>query len=172
MGSVGRRPAPVVACESSAGRIATAIRRRELLVPPPSSHGHQELDRVLIALCLCANIAELRLLILPLRIEQTDNARTAAAIIDALQTYRLRGHRQRVLLSNQEIRIMLQCLQDVRDLPKSLQYRLLIVGRRFLKGSQRSATFGLSHATVEDRLSKSRGDAPYQTGRTEQFASI
>src|SRR6201996_9858313 len=133
MGRVGRRPAPVVAFESSAGRIATAIPPCELLVPPPSSHGHQELDRGLIALCLCANIAELRLLILPLRIEQTDNARTAAAIIDALQTYRLRGHRQRVLLSNQEIRIMLQCLQDVLDLPKSLQYRLLIVGRRFLK---------------------------------------
>ena len=124
-----------------AGWIATAFRGCKLLVPPPSPHGHQELNRVLIALRLCANIAELRLLILPLRIEETDNARTAAAIIDALQTYRLRGHRQRVLLSNQEIRIMLECLQDVRDLPKSLQYRLLVVGRRFLKRSKRSTTF-------------------------------
>src|SRR3984957_10971389 len=172
MGSVGRRPAPVVACESSAGRVATAIRRCELLVPPPSSHGHQELDRVLIALCLCANIAELRLLILPLRIEQTDNARTAAAIVDLLQAHGLRGHGQRVRLSSQEIRIMLQRLQDVRDLPKSLQYRLLIVSRGFFEGSQRSATFCLPHATVEDRLSKSRRDAPYESARTEQLASI
>src|ERR1700722_13316622 len=172
MGSVGRRPAPVVACESSAGRVATAIRRCELLVPPPSSHGHQELDRVLIALCLCANIAALRLLILPLRIEQTDNARTAAAIVDALQTYRLRGHRQRAALSNQEIRIMLQCLQDVCDLPKGLQYRLLVISRGFFKGSKRSAAFGLSHSTVEDRLSKPRGDAPYETGRTEQIRPV
>jgi hypothetical protein len=100
-----------------ADRIATAVGGCELLVPPPSSHGHQELDRVLVALCLRA---ELRLLILPLRIEQTDGARTAAAIVDALQTYGLRRHGQRVALSNQEIRVMLQCLQDVRDLPKSL----------------------------------------------------
>ena len=67
---------------------------------------------------------------------------------------------------------MRQCLQDVRDLPKSAQYRLLIVSRGFLKRGKRSATLCLSHATVEDRLSKSRGDAPYETGRTEQFASI
>ena len=62
---------------------------------------------------------------------------------------------------------MRQCLQDVRDLPKGLQYRLLVISRGFLKGSKRNATFGLSHATVEDRLSKSRGDAPYETARTE-----
>jgi len=111
------------------------------LVPPPSSHGNKELDRVLVALCLRANIAELRLLILPLRIEQADDARTPAAITNALQTYGLRGHRQRVRLRSQKIRIMRQCLQDVRDLPKSLQYRLLVVGRRFLKRSKRSTTF-------------------------------
>ena len=57
-----------------AGRIASAFRGRKLLVPPPTPHGHQELNRVLIALRLCANITELRLLILPLRIEQTDDA--------------------------------------------------------------------------------------------------
>ena len=67
---------------------------------------------------------------------------------------------------------MRQRLQDVRDLPKSLQYRLLVVGRRCLKGSERSATFGLPHATVEDRLSKSRSDTPDETGRIEQIASI
>src|ERR1700735_4678289 len=72
-----------------------------------------------------------------------------AAIIDLLQTNGLRGHGQRVLLSNQEIRIMLQRLQDVRDLPKSLQYRLLVISRGFFKGSKGSATFGLSHAAVE-----------------------
>jgi hypothetical protein len=126
----------------------------------------------LIALCLCANIAKLRLLILPLRVEETDDTRTAAAIVDLLQTYGLRGHGQRVPLSNQKIRIMLQCLKDVRDLPKSLQYRLLVVGRGFLERSQRSATFGLSHATVEDRLSKSRGHTPYETARIEQVASV
>jgi hypothetical protein len=59
---------------------------------------------------------------------------------------------------------MLQCLQDVRDLPKSLQYRLLLVSRGFFKSCKRSATFGLSHAT-EDRLRKSRGDALYETAR-------
>src|SRR6202161_3219627 len=79
-----------------AGCVATAFRGCELLVPPPSSHSHQELDRVLIALCLCANIAKLRLLILPLRVEETDDTRTAAAIVDLLQTYGLRGHGQRV----------------------------------------------------------------------------
>ena len=83
-----------------AGQIATAVRGCELLVPPTSAHGHQELDRVLVALRLRANIAELRLLKLPLGIEQTDDARTAAAIVDALQTYGLRGHRQRVPLSS------------------------------------------------------------------------
>ena len=154
------------------GRIATAFRGCDLLVPPPSPHGHQELDRVLVALCFCANIAELRLLILPLRIEQTDDARSAAAIVDALQTYGLRGHGQRLPLSSQEIRIMRQCLQDVRYLPKSLQYRLLVVSRGFFEGSKRSATFRLSHAAIEDRLSKSRGDAPYETGRAEQCASV
>ena len=75
-----------------AGRPATGVRGCELWVPPPSTHGHQELDRVLVALCLCTNIAKLRLLILPLGIEQTDDARTAAAVVDALQTYGLRGH--------------------------------------------------------------------------------
>jgi hypothetical protein len=40
-----------------------AIRGCKFLVPPPSSHGHQELDRVAVSLCLRANIAELRLLI-------------------------------------------------------------------------------------------------------------
>src|ERR1700690_2526927 len=102
-----------------AGCVATAFRGEEVLVPPPSSHGHQELDCVLIALCLCANIAELRLLILPLRIEKADDARAAGAIVDALQTYGLRRHRQRVPLSSQEIRIMRKCLQDISDLPKS-----------------------------------------------------
>ena len=128
--------------------------------------------RVLIALRLCANITELRLLILPLRIEQTDDARTAATIVDLLQAYGLRRHGQRVRLSSQEIRIMRQCLQDVRDLAKSLQYRLLVVSRGFLKRSKRSAAFRLSHATVEDRLSKSRGDAPDETARIEQLASV
>ena len=103
-----------------AGCVATAFRRCEFLVPPASPHGHQELNRVLVALRLCANIAKLRLLILPLRIEETDDARTAAAIVDLLQMHGLRGHGQRVRLSSQEIRIMLQRLQDVRDLPKSL----------------------------------------------------
>ena len=155
-----------------AGWIAAAFRGRKLLVPPPSSHGHQELNRVLVALRLGAHIAELRLLILPLRIEQTDDARTAAAIIDLLQTYGLRGHGQRLALGSQEIRIMRQCLQDVSDLPKSLQYRLLVVSRRFLKAGKRGAAFCLSHAAVEDRLCKSRGNAPDETGGTEQIASV
>ena len=39
---------------------------------------------------------------------------------------------------------MRQCLQDVRDLPKSPQYGLLVVSRRFLKRGKRGATFRLS----------------------------
>src|ERR1700720_2902077 len=69
--------------------IVTAVRGCELSVPPTPTHGHQKLDRVLVALCLRANITELRLLILPLRIEQADDTRTAAAVADALQTYGL-----------------------------------------------------------------------------------
>src|ERR1700693_4492387 len=61
----GRRPTWL---SIIAGRIATAVRGCELLVPPTSAHGHQELDRVLVALRLRANIAELRLLKLPLGI--------------------------------------------------------------------------------------------------------
>ena len=67
---------------------------------------------------------------------------------------------------------MRQCLQNVRDLPKSLQYRLLVVSRRFFKGSKRSAPLCLSHAAVEDRLRKSRGNTPDETGRTEQMSRI
>src|ERR1700719_530748 len=108
------------------GQIVAAVRGCELLVPPTPTHGHQKLDRVLVALCLRANITELRWLILPLRIEQADDTRTAAAIADSLQTYGLRCHRQGLALGSQEIRVMRQCLQDVRDLSKSLQYRLLV----------------------------------------------
>jgi hypothetical protein len=56
-------------------------------------------------------------------------------------------------------------LQDVRNLPEGLQYRLLVVSGRGLERGERGATFSLAHATVEDRLRKSRGDTPHDTGR-------
>ena len=65
-----------------------------------------------------------------------------------------------------------QRLQDVGDLPESQQHRLLVVSRGFLEGRERSAAFRLSHATVEDRLRKSGGDAPDQAGWTEQIAAV
>jgi hypothetical protein len=109
----------------------------------------------------------LGLLKLPLSIEQADNARAAAAIVDALQTDSLGSHRQRVFLGSQEIRIVRQRLQDVRDLPESLQYRLLVVSGGSSERSERGAAFSLSHAGIEDRLRKARGDTPYHPGRVE-----
>ena len=58
-------------------------------------------------------------------------------------------------------------LQDIRDLSERLQYSLLVISGRSLKRSERGATFSLSHAAIEDRLRKSRGDTPYNTGRVE-----
>src|ERR1700721_2954004 len=71
------------------GPPAIVIPRGKLLVPPASAHGYHQLNRVLIALRLRANIAELGLLKLPLNIEQPDNARAAVAIADTLQTHSL-----------------------------------------------------------------------------------
>ena len=75
--------------ESARSPNATLVPEGDLLIPPSPTHGHQKLNRVLVALRLRANVAELSLLKLPLGIEQTDDARTAIAIADALQTYSL-----------------------------------------------------------------------------------
>ena len=63
-----------------------------------------------------------------------DQPGAAARVTDALQTNGLGRQIECVLLGRKQPRIPGQCLQEIGDLPKSLQHGLLIVGGGSLEG--------------------------------------
>jgi len=103
---------------------------REVGTPPAATHRHQKLSRVLVALGLRLDVAEPRLKILALRIDQRENAGAAAGITDALQFQRFRGFVQGLLLGGEKLLVVGKRLHGVGNLAEGLQYRLLIAGGR------------------------------------------
>jgi hypothetical protein len=77
-----------------------------------------------------------------------------------------------MLLCRQQVRIVSERLQDVGNLAESLQHRLLVICGGRLEQRQRCPPFGLSGATIEDRLGEPRGDAPYEARGIEQISPV
>src|ERR1700722_8024714 len=87
-------------------------------IPPTAAHGHQELDRVLVTLSLCPDIAQSCLLILALCIQQVQKSGAALSVADTLQTHGFRSHVEGALLRCQKARIVGQSLHNIGNLPK------------------------------------------------------
>nr|WP_229744061.1 hypothetical protein [Aliidongia dinghuensis] len=144
----------------------------DLRIPPAAAHRGQQLDRVAIALRAGADIAQPRLLVLALSVEQVENAGAAAGIANALQPHRFGGEVEGALLGGQELGIVIQRLENVRHLAERLEHGLPVIGGRCLEGGKRRLPLGLAHPAVEDRLGEPRRQAPDEPGRVEEVTRV
>ena len=85
------------------------------MAAPP--HAQEELRCISIALDLRPHIAELRLLILTLRVQHLENARITGAVTEAGQAQRGGGHFHRMLLGRRQLfGVMCQRVEYVGNL--------------------------------------------------------
>ena len=94
------------------------------VLPPAAAQGDEQLRAVHIALCGRPRIAQARLLVAALGVDQSQDIALAGGVADALQLQRCRGRVERLALGIDQGGIVTERAQRVGHLAEGLQYRL------------------------------------------------
>ncbi len=126
--------------------------RSGIRVPPAAAQRHEQRDRILVALCPRFEVADLRLIKLPIGDQHLGVVDEAGLVIRLDEVQRPGRGVDSAVLRRERRGVMFKGAQGIGNLLKGAQNRLAIAGSGFPEPGDRSLALEPQRTALEDRL--------------------